>query len=217
VRQHGGVVSNVIGDSMLAIWVAAEPDPTLKDKSCLAALDIASAMRRFDPSADSTRLPTRIGLHAGHILMGNIGAVGHYEYRPVGDIVNTATRIEGLNKHLGTRILVSGEVLRQRDGFLTREVGKFLMAGKQNPVVAHELICRIADSGELERAACVAFADALTAFRERRWSDAEEKFLESETRFGGDGPSRFYLDWCARYRSHPPGEPWDGEIRMENK
>jgi adenylate cyclase len=217
VRQHGGVVSNVIGDSMLAIWVAAEPDPALKDKSCLAALDIASAMRRFDPSADSTRLPTRIGLHAGQILMGNIGAVGHYEYRPVGDIVNTATRVEGLNKHLGTRILVSEEVLRQQDGFLTREVGKFLMAGKQNPVVAHELICRMADSDELQRAACGAFSDALAAFRERRWSDAEEKFLEAESRFGQDGPSRFYLELCARYRTHPPAEPWDGEIRMENK
>jgi len=217
VRQHGGVVSNVIGDSMLAIWVAAQPDPALKDQSCLAALDIARAMRRFNPSADSTQLPTRIGLHAGHILMGNIGAINHYEYRPVGDIVNTATRIEGLNKHLGTRILASEEVVRQMNGFLTREVGKFLMAGKSKPVVIHELICRLADSGELQRIACGRFAEALDEFRRQRWNEAEEKFLEVADSLGEDGPARFYIDLCARYRKDPPEESWDGAIRMEKK
>lgn len=217
VRQHGGVVSNVIGDSMLAIWVAAQPDPALKDQSCLAALDIALAMRRFDPLPGSTQLPTRIGLHAGHILMGNIGAIGHYEYRPVGDIVNTATRIEGLNKYLGTRILASEEVVRQRNGFLTREVGKFLMAGKQKPVVVYELICRLAESDELRRAACSRFAEALEAFRSRQWSEAEETFQETASLLGEDGPSRFYIDLCAQYRDRPPEEPWDGEIRMEKK
>jgi adenylate cyclase len=215
VRQHGGVVSNVIGDSMLAIWVAAQPDPALKDRSCLAALDIARAMRRFNPSVDSTQLHTRIGLHAGHILMGNIGAIDHYEYRPVGDIVNTATRIEGLNKHLGTRILASEEVVRHLSGFLTREVGKFLMAGKSKPVVVHEVICRSADSDELRQTACRRFAEALDAFRKQRWGDAEEIFLEVADSLGEDGPSRFYIDQCARCRSHPPGEPWDEAIRIE--
>jgi adenylate cyclase len=217
VRQHGGVVSNVIGDSMLAIWVTARPDPLLTDKSCLAALDIARAMRRFDSSPDSTRLPTRIGLHAGHILMGNIGAIGHYEYRPVGDIVNTATRIEGLNKHLGTRILASGEVVLHLSGFLTREVGKFLMAGKSKPVVVHEVICRSADSDELQQTACGRFAEALEDFRKQRWDDAEEKFLDVAGGLGEDGPSRFYIDLCAQYRKHPPEESWDGAVRMEKK
>jgi adenylate cyclase len=217
VRQHGGVVSNVIGDSMLAIWVAAQPDPALKDRSCLAALDIARAMRRFNPSVDSTQLHTRIGLHAGHILMGNIGAIDHYEYRPVGDIVNTATRIEGLNKHLGTRILASEEVVLHLSGFLTREVGKFLMAGKSNPVVVHELICRLEESDEFQQSACGLFAEALDAFRRQRWDEAEEKFLEVAERLGEDGPSRFHLDLCARYRKHPPDESWDGAVRTEKK
>ncbi|HSL91974.1 MAG TPA: adenylate/guanylate cyclase domain-containing protein [Candidatus Limnocylindrales bacterium] len=215
VRRHGGAVSNVIGDSMLAIWVAARPDPALRDKSCLAALDIARAMRGFNPSHGARQLPTRIGLHAGNILLGNIGAGDHYEYRPVGDIVNTATRIEGLNKPLGTRILASKEVVLHLSGFLTREVGKFLMAGKSKPVVVHELICRLEESDEFQRSACGRFAEALDAFRRQRWDEAEEKFHDVSESLGDDGPSRFHMDLCARYRKHPPAEPWDGAVRME--
>ena len=70
----------------------------------------------------------------GRLLLGSVGAMDHYEYRAVGDIVNTATRLEGLNKHLGTRILVSADVLQGLDGLLTRELGAFLLAGKSRPV-----------------------------------------------------------------------------------
>ncbi len=217
VRRHGGVVSNVIGDSMMAIWVAAKPEQALKDRSCLAALDIAGAMRRFDPSPRSAPLRTRIGLHAGHIMMGNIGAVGHYEYRPIGDIVNTAARVEGLNKQLGTSVLASEEVAHRLDGFLAREVGKFLMAGKSKPVVVHEIVCRLADSTEPQRTACRRFGEALESFRGRRWEEAEKAFLEVACSLGTDGPSRFHIDLCALYRKHPPDESWDGTVRMDKK
>ncbi|HEY7585844.1 MAG TPA: adenylate/guanylate cyclase domain-containing protein [Candidatus Deferrimicrobiaceae bacterium] len=217
VRRHGGVVSNVIGDSMLALWVAAHPDQALKGRSCLAALDIAGAMLRFDPSSRSAPLRTRIGLHAGHIMLGNIGAAGHYEYRPVGDIVNTASRIEGLNKHLGTRILASEEVAHHLDNFLTREVGKFLLAGKSKPVVVHELVCRLEDSDEPQRFACRRFGEALEAFRGRRWEEAEKTFLEVAGSPDGDGPSGFHIDLCALYRKNPPDESWDGAVRIDKK
>lgn len=150
-------------------------------------------------------------------MLGNIGAAGHYEYRPVGDIVNTASRIEGLNKHLRTSVLASEEVALRLDGFLTREVGKFLMAGKSKPVVVHEIVCRMADSVEPQLIACRRFGEALEAFRGRRWEEAEKIFLEVSDSFGADGPSRFHVDLCALYRKHPPDESWDGAVRMDSK
>jgi adenylate cyclase len=119
VRQYGGIVSDVVGDAMLALWATAQPDAALRKQACLAALDISSAVQRFIQSASSWQIPTRIGLHSGAMLLGNVGALDHYEYRAVGDIVNTSSRIEGLNKQLGTRILVSEEVLDQLAGLLT--------------------------------------------------------------------------------------------------
>jgi adenylate cyclase len=149
-------------------------------------------------------------------LLGSIGAIDHYEYRPVGDIVNTASRVEGLNKYLGTRILVSEEVIGQLGGLLTRRLGEFLLAGKSKPVVVHELVCPKGDCSEQQRNICEVFAEALDAFRRQSWDEATEKFITS-IKYGDNGPSRFYLDLCEHYKNNPPGESWDGVIRMGNK
>jgi adenylate cyclase len=216
IRSHGGIISDIKGDSILALWVANRPEATLRYRACLAALDIVTAIDQFKQNFHTSQLPTRIGLHSGNILLGSIGAIDHYEYRPVGDIVNTATRMEGLNKHLGTRVLVSEEVINQLGGFLTREIGTFLLAGKSKPVVVHELLCREGDCSEQQRKICTIFAEALHAFRERSWDAAIEKFLTC-IKHGDDGPSRFYLGLCEHYKNNPPGESWDGVIRMGKK
>jgi adenylate cyclase len=217
VRQHNGVVSDVIGDSMLAVWVGAGPDTVLRGKACLAALDIRKELELFNQPSNPVQLKTRVGLHSGHILLGHIGAIDHYEYRPVGDIVNTSARIESLNKYLGTRLLASEEVIREVDGFLTREVGKFRLAGKIRPVVIHELLGRKEEVEEKVRGACAVFADALSAFRRQSWDEALNKFQQSIESFGEDGPSGFYIKLCEDYQENPPGESWDGVVRMERK
>lgn len=216
IRNHGGIISDIKGDSILALWVASRPQATLRYRACLAALDIAGTINRFKQNSHTGQLPTRIGLHSGNILLGSIGAMDHYEYRPVGDIVNTATRMEGLNKHLGTRVLVSEEVINQLDGLLTREIGTFLLAGKSKPVVVHELVCQKGDCSEQQRNICAIFAEALDAFRERSWDGAIEKFLTC-IKHGDDGPSRFYIGLCEHHKNNPPGESWDGVIRMGKK
>ncbi|SPQ01908.1 Adenylate/guanylate cyclase with Chase sensor [Candidatus Sulfobium mesophilum] len=217
IKKHTGVVANVVGDSMLAIWVTANPDSALKDQACLAALDIAEAVHHFNQSSDTSPLPTRIGLHSGYIVLGHIGAADHYEYRPVGDIVNTATRIEGLNKYLGTRILVSEDVISHLEGFLTRELGKFLLLGKSKPIVVHELLCRTDGVNTQKRKICKTFADALDSFRRQSWDEAIQKFYVCIKNRGEDGPSRFYLKLCEQYKMHPPSNAWDGEVYMDKK
>ena len=217
VKLHGGVVSDVIGDSMLAIWATAQPDSALRTQACLTALDIAGAVQKFNQSHDNLKLPTRIGLHSGYMLLGNIGAINHYEYTPIGDIVNTASRVEGLNKYLGTRIVLSEEVLYQLDGFLTRELGKFLLVGKSKPVVVYELICRIGESSEQQRRLCAIFNIALNAFRRQSWEEAIKGFNESMEVNGEDGPSIFYLKLCEKYKENPPGEMWDGLVSLDKK
>ncbi len=217
VKRHGGVISNVVGDSVLAIWVAPQPDSELRRKACSAALDISDAIIRFRQSTELPLLPTRIGIHSGHILLGNVGAIDHYEYRPIGDIVNTATRIEGINKFLRTRILASSEVVHQLEGILIREIGSFIPAGKSNALNLYELLCRSDDATQERMNGCTIFASALQNFRIRRWREASEEFFESKKCFGEDGVSDFYLDLCILYRQNPPGDSWDGTIHLERK
>jgi adenylate cyclase len=204
---------------MLAIGATAQPDAALRERACCAALAIASAVARFKQLSGTVQLPTRIGLHAGPMLLGNIGALDHYEYRAVGDIVNTASRIEGLNKFLRTQILVSAEVLQQLHGFLTRELGTFLVVGKSQPLVVHELLCRLENAHEQQRNLCALFAEALGAYRGQRWEEAIEKFSELITSSSSteDGPSLFYVQLCEQYREKPPGAAWDGVVHMLRK
>ena len=217
IRRYGGIVSDIKGDSMLSIWATAQPDTALRRKACTAALDISKAVERFKQNADTLHLPTRIGLHSGYISIGHVGAINHYEYRPVGDIVNTASRIENLNKYLGTQILISKEVLHQIDGFLTRKIGEFILKGKSKPVVIYELISRKEESSEQQRDLCAIFTEGLTAYYRQSWEEAINAFRTSIKTYKQDGPSIHYLAKCKEYKANPPGENWTGIIRLDNK
>jgi len=216
VRTHGGIVSDVIGDSMMALWTTAQPDAEVRNQACLAALEISRSVDQFNQDY-ALRLPTRIGLHSGHLSLGSVGAINHFEYRAVGDIVNTVSRIESLNKQLGTSILVSADVLHHLDNFLTRELGEFLLSGKSKPVVLHELICLQDESSEKQRNLCGLFAEALRAFRGQSWEKVIDKFNASLQISEQDGPSLFYLGLCEKYRENPPSDGWDGLVRLDKK
>jgi adenylate cyclase len=139
VRRHGGIVSDVVGDAMMAIWAARSDDHQIRAAACQAALEILDAVKRRNASGEGPLLPTRIGLHCGAMTMAHVGARDHFEYRAVGDIVNTASRLEALNKDLGTSVLVSADTVAGLDNIVSRPLGSRRLAGKQSPIEVHEL------------------------------------------------------------------------------
>ncbi len=213
IKKYHGIVSDIIGDAMLALWVTRHPDPALRNQACQAAVDVIKAVDQFNQSQpEGCKLPTRIGLHSGEMLLGTIKAGGHFKYSAVGDIVNTSERVERLNKILGTRILATEEVIHELDVFLIRELGAFQLKGKMRPISIYELVCRIEDSDEQQRMKCVIFGKLLSAFRKGSWDEAEkqiEKFIQV---CGEDRASFFFLNLCKMYRKNPPLESWDGVI-----
>jgi adenylate cyclase len=220
IKQYDGVISNVVADSVLALWL--HPDSSLRRQASLASLDIVRAVDRFnqslkfDDSLKEVQLPTRIGLHYGEIYLGNIGGVGRYEWRPMGDPVNTATRIEGLNKLLGTRILFSDEVLNQVNGFLSRKLGTFLVKGKSESLVVHELICLKEECTQRQTDMCSIFSEALDDFTRQSWAKAVNKFKQIIHQFGEDGPSDYYRKLSEIYIENPPEFSGDAVIRLNN-
>ena len=218
VRKHGGLIVDLKGDSILAIWKGPHDDPVLRKKACLAALEMSESVARFNQSVAPYSLPTRIGLHAGELTIGAVGAMDHYEYRPTGDVVNTASRVEGFNKYVGTQIAVSDEVIQGLDGLLTRQLGAFRLKGKGKPLGLHELVNRSDQVEQPQREACTIFADGLTAFRNRAWGQARASFQQCIDFTGKDGPSQFYLTLCDQYLKTPPSEePWDAVVTLEKK
>jgi len=220
IRENKGIVSQIVGDAVLALWVAGQEDPKDRAMACHAALDVARAVHRFniDRDREELRLPTRIGLHSGQFLLGSVGAVDHFEWRPTGDIVNTASRIEGLNKYLGTQILVSREALSQVEGFLTRHVGSFVFAGKSQPVDIYELISPMYIASSEQKDLCRLFDEGLQAYRRKAWTAAIEKFRSALHIRPGDGPSTYFMQLCETFKTHPPNTEWnDGIIFLEKK
>jgi adenylate cyclase len=217
VKQNGGRVIDLAGDSVLAIWKAVGADAELRKQACHAALGVAKAVRQFNQSLETVKLPTRVGVHVGQIFLGNVGTEKDYRYGAQGDTINTASRMDGLNKYLGTEILVSEEVIRDLDGFLTREAGRFLLKGKAQPIVVHELLCRMEECDEKQTKACAVFAQGLRDFGRRSWDEAEDKFRQSIETQRKDKLARFYLNLCEQYKKMPPEESWEGIISMEEK
>ncbi len=217
VKKNGGIISDVVGDSMMAIWAKSNPDASLRTAACHAALGIVQAINAFNRENEQIKLHTRIGMHAGHIMIGNIGAVDHYEYRPVGDIVNTASRMESLNKHLGTQILVSDQVLHLLDGFMTRRLGEFLLFGKSYAVAIHELLGYAKDSNMEQDQLCSCFEEGLRAYRSKHWDEAIDAFERTLATYRADGPSIFFKKQCELFKQNPPDENWDGTVVMGQK
>ncbi len=217
VRRHGGEVIDFAGDSMLAIWGADKPDVALRMKACRAALDIVEAVRQFGASNAGIELPIRIGLHAGYILRGNVGAIGHFEYGAVGDGINTACRLEGLNKFLHTSIIVSADVLEGMNNFLTRPLGQFVLAGKKNPLSVSELLCPKEEASDTMIGLARSFTQALDAFQKGAWAVARERFAMILEVHKNDGPAQYYSGLSREYLTTPPGKDWDDSIRMKTK
>ena len=217
VEERGGSVSDIVGDGMLAFWVTAGPEAEGRRAACLAALDIATLTSHADMLPGWPQLPTRVGVHGGPLMLARVGASHHHEYRLVGDAVNTASRIEALSKHLGTKLLISDDVLAHLDDLLTRPVGAFLLAGKSTPVRIGELIARADDASAEQRWLCAAFAEALALYRARRWEEASARWSAILQRCPNDGPSRFYLQRTRQHAVDPPDADWDAVERMTSK
>jgi adenylate cyclase len=217
VREQGGMVSDITGDAVLAIWPAGSLTSELRKTVCVAALDLLAAVAQFNKAEPEYALPTRVGLGGGPMFLGNVGAGEFITYQPLGDIVNTASRIENLNKQLGTHLLASQLVVEDLSGILTRKVGSFQLIGKTRPLVIYELLCRESEADAICLEAIQLFLKGLEQFYAQRWDQAEDLFRTCIHLRGKDGPSHFYLKLCSHYRTHPPAPDWDGTIILTTK
>ncbi len=216
IRAHDGNVSDVVGDATLAVWSNPKDNTNLHQQACLAVLKLQNAIAKFNQQHAQYPLPTRIGLHCGEVILGHIGALDHYEYRATGDTVNTASRIEGFNKTLGTYSLVSQAVVDQISDIYTRELGTFVLVGKQTPIVLHELIGLDAQLEPKFINYMEVFAQGLAAFRSQQWHEAESYFQQVLSQYPDDGPSHYYRKLCHEYTTNAPAD-FDGIVYVATK
>jgi adenylate cyclase len=216
VLARNGTIIKYIGDSIMAVWGAPIPDARQAEKAALAAWEMVEAGRQ---EIIGHKLRTRVGIHSGRALAGNLGSDVRFDYTVIGDTTNCASRLESANKHFGTEILLSEATRRQLgEQMRTRRLGMFRLAGRAEPIEIHELLGpsdRRVDDAPWVRP----FEKAVACFCARELEEAENLFLQAiHSRGGSDGPSKLYLAQieAARKEVHG-GAPWDGVVELASK
>jgi adenylate cyclase len=214
IHATDGTVVKYIGDAIFAFWNAPDPQNDHSYRACEAALRFRDQPAQF---MNGRELVTRIGLHTGVANVGNFGSSTRVDYTALGENINLASRMEGLNKYLGTRVLITADTQRVAGPkIITRYLGLFRLKGFEKAVGVHELTGRVeqeAESRELRER----FARALAALAAKDFGAAEAAFHRVLEISPKDGPSKFYLEQIEDLRAAALPADWKGEITLKEK
>ncbi|MGD2030783.1 MAG: adenylate/guanylate cyclase domain-containing protein, partial [Desulfobacterales bacterium] len=222
ILDHNGMLDKYTGDGIMAIFGAPLP----RDDHALLACRAALAHKNFSSQlstenqlsvADQFHRRTRLGIHSGNIVAGNIGSSRRMDYTAIGDTVNLSARLEGVNKIYKTRVILSEASFKMiKNEFLCRELDFLRVKGKKTPTRIYELIANreIADYGRYQW--IEKYHEALDAYRQGNWKKAGALFEALAHGTHPDPASLVMLERCSYLTKNPPRD-WDGIIKLEVK
>ena len=213
VVHHGGTVDKFIGDCIMAFWGAPLADPDHALNACRAAEAMQQAvavLREEFERAGRPPVRMRIGINSGTAVVGNMGSADLFDYTAIGDDVNLAARLEGVNKLYGSDVLLAETTAAAvHDRIPLRRVDRVRVKGRHQAVEIYTFL----HHPEVEKLN----EDAIQAYRERRWDDAESRWRQILDAVPGDPIAVAYLERIAVYRQAPPPDNWDGAYALESK
>jgi adenylate cyclase len=221
ILDEAGTVDKFEGDAIMAFWGAPLDQPDQAARACRAALRQQAALKELNLQFAGLNLPPlsmRIGLHTGDAIVGNLGSAKRFDYTVIGDTVNLASRLEGVNKFYGSHVMASETTAAECTGTVEfRELDLVAVKGKEQAVRVFEVLGL---TGELEPEVIRRrqdFAQALELYRQGRFPEAQAAFEAILTENPEDGPARTYRDRCRKFQETPPPDNWDTVFRPEGK
>jgi len=208
IQGEKGTIDKYIGDAVMTFWNAPEAVPDHEILACRAALHCREALQRLYDSPDwrnAPRFETRFGLHRCVATVGHFGAPDRLNYTAIGDGINLASRLEGLNKYYGTHIIASERIhAAAKDKFEFRLLDRVAVKGKSEGIVIHELLAERAE--EKSRPELVELYEQAFASYQNGDFETALKLLERQDE---DAPSRVLAHRCREFLTNPPCN-WNG-------
>lgn len=220
VFENKGTLDKYIGDAIMAFWGAPIQFKDHAHHAARSALKMLEKLKELQKGYEAQNLPPidiGIGLNSGEVSVGNMGSDTVRSYTVMGDHVNLASRLEGITKKYGVKIVISENTYEHiKDKFFCREVDWVRPKGKNNPVKIYELVSE-GPPPEPKATMLKHFMEGYQAYRDRRFIEAVEAFKKAHAADTTDALSEKYIEVCEGYVAEPPPLDWDGVSNMKEK
>ncbi len=216
IQEEGGTIDKYEGDAIIAFWNAPLELPDHAARAVRAALRCQERLAELRPAFRARvgkDLFMRVGINSGPAVVGNMGSRTRFDYTMLGDAVNLASRLEGINKQYGTYTMISASTLKLLgEGFPARELSRVAVVGRKEAVTVYEPMSPAEREARLPTLR--AFASALDLYYAGDFRKAEEAFRAIAA---VDPPAAAYAAKCAELALSPPAGPWNGVWVMTSK
>jgi len=220
IINQGGTIDKYMGDAIMALFGAPLIQSDHPRLACRAALEMVATLEALNRTwTEQGRPPLKVGVgvNTGPVAVGNMGSDRLFDYTAIGDNVNLASRLEGLNKYYGTSILISDATAQAlENGFILRDVDLVRVKGKVQGVRIHELLGEGEPDPELARFLEL-YHRALGLYREKRFAESVDAFTETLKVRPGDETCQRYLTLTQKHHETPPALDWEAVTVMDGK
>ncbi|MBN1106942.1 MAG: adenylate/guanylate cyclase domain-containing protein [Deltaproteobacteria bacterium] len=220
VFRWNGLIDKFIGDAVMAAWGVPVSQPDHAERACFAALEMVAELQKLtrqDRELGTDRqLQIRIGINSGKMVAGNVGGQKRFNFTVVGDEVNLASRLEGINRVYGTVIMIgpnTAELVKHT--FELRELDLVRVKGKSNAVQIYELQQKKGNLSEIQRQVNELFVKGRRCLIQRDWRSARNCFERGLSLQTKDGPCQLYIARCLQFEKNPPDPEWDCTVSLE--
>jgi len=221
VSSYHGTIDKFEGDAIIAFWGAPLELPDHATIACHAAIDMQKKneeMRKTLREQNRPMLYTRIGMSSGSVVVGNMGSADRMDYTMMGDVVNLAARLEGVNKFYQTFTMIPQSTYElAKDDIDTRQLDVIRVVGKKEPISVYEVLERKNQTSSEKSGVVEKFLKALKLYEERNFADASKEFEKVLAIDPDDGPSQTYVKRCGVFLETPPEKDWDGVYTFTEK
>ena len=220
IINQGGTIDKYMGDAIMALFGAPLMQTDHPRLACRAALEMVGSLAALNQTwAEQGRPPLKVGVgvNTGPVAVGNMGSDRLFDYTAIGDNVNLASRLEGLNKYYGTSILISDFTAKALgNGFILRDMDLVRVKGKVHGVRIHELLGEGEPDPELARFLEL-YHQALSLYREKRFPESLAAFAQALELRPADATCQRYLTLAQKHHETPPPDDWEAVTVMDGK